>query len=134
MAEVLACSGVTLEQGQLPQPRTNGVALSQEIATALDLEIGDMFAWTKDDVAYASIVSPLEVVGILPGDVRLGCAAILLYLQQAVYAPVGLGLDFFNPTPWLYTLPVPAAVLAVNAGAVGWALSRLDPVAVIERR
>jgi ABC-type lipoprotein release transport system permease subunit len=64
----------------------------------------------------------------------LGCGAIVLYLQQAVYAPVGLGLDFFNPIPWLYTLPVPAAVLAVSAGAVAWALSRLDPVAVIERR
>jgi ABC-type antimicrobial peptide transport system permease subunit len=64
----------------------------------------------------------------------LGCAAILLCLQQAVYAPVGLGIDFFNPIPWLYTLPVPVAVLAVSAGAVGWALARLDPVAVIERR
>ncbi len=64
----------------------------------------------------------------------LGCAAVLLYLQQAVYAPVGLGIDFFNPTPWLFTLPVPVAVLAVSVGAVGWALSRLDPVTVIERR
>jgi hypothetical protein len=64
----------------------------------------------------------------------LGCAVILLCLQQAVYAPVGLGIDFFNPIPWLYTLPVPVAVLAVSAGAVGWALSKLDPVAVIERR
>ena len=64
----------------------------------------------------------------------LGCAVILLYLQQAVYAPVGLGLDFFNPTPWFFTLPVPVAVLAVSAGAMGWTLSRLDPVAVIERR
>jgi hypothetical protein len=64
----------------------------------------------------------------------LGCAVILLGMQQAVYAPVGLGIDFFNPTPWLFTLPVPVAVLAVSAGAVIWALSRLDPVAVIERR
>jgi hypothetical protein len=64
----------------------------------------------------------------------LGCLAILLYLQQAVYAPAGFNLNFFNLTPWLYTLPVPVAVLVVSAGAVGWALSRLDPVAVIERR
>jgi ABC-type antimicrobial peptide transport system permease subunit len=64
----------------------------------------------------------------------LGCAAILLCMQQAVYAPVGLGIDFFNPIPWLYTLPVPVAVLAVSAGAIIRALSRLDPVAVIERR
>jgi ABC-type antimicrobial peptide transport system permease subunit len=64
----------------------------------------------------------------------IGCAAILLGLQHALYAPIGLSLNFFNPTPWLYTLPVPVAVLAVSAGAVGWALSRLDPVAVIEKR
>jgi ABC-type lipoprotein release transport system permease subunit len=72
VATVLAHSGVTLIEGQLPQPRTNGVALSQEIATGLSLEIGDTFDWTKDDIAYANIVSPLEVVGILSGDVRLG--------------------------------------------------------------
>jgi ABC-type antimicrobial peptide transport system permease subunit len=74
---VLAQSGVTLSEGQLPQPRTNGVALSQEIAAALDLEIGDTFDWTKDEnnpafARYANIVSPLEVVGILEGSVRLG--------------------------------------------------------------
>jgi ABC-type antimicrobial peptide transport system permease subunit len=74
---VLAQSGVTLLEGQLPQPRANGVALSQEVATALDLKIGDTFDWTKDEdnaafAKYANIVSPLEVVGILEGSVRLG--------------------------------------------------------------
>jgi ABC-type antimicrobial peptide transport system permease subunit len=64
----------------------------------------------------------------------LGCAVILVYLQYGLYAPSGLRLDFFNPTPWLYTLPIPVAVFGVSAGAVGWALSRLDPVAVIEKR
>jgi ABC-type lipoprotein release transport system permease subunit len=64
----------------------------------------------------------------------LGCGVILVYLQYGLYAPSGLTIDFFNPTPWLFTLPVPVAVLAVSAGAVAWALSRLDPVTVIERR
>jgi ABC-type lipoprotein release transport system permease subunit len=64
----------------------------------------------------------------------LGCAAILAYLQYGLYTPSGLRLDFFNLTPWLFTLPVPVAVLAVSAGAVGWALSQLDPVVIIERR
>jgi hypothetical protein len=64
----------------------------------------------------------------------LGCAVILVYMQYAVYVPIGLRLNFFNPIPWLFTLPVPAAVLAVSAGAVGWALARLDPVSIIERR
>ncbi|MBN1815653.1 MAG: hypothetical protein JXA14_27715, partial [Anaerolineae bacterium] len=64
----------------------------------------------------------------------LGCAVILLGLQYGFYIPSGLTLNLFNLTPWFYTLPVPVAVLAVSAGAVGWALARLDPVAIIERR
>jgi hypothetical protein len=42
--------------------------------------------------------------------------------------------DFFNLTPWFYTLPVPVAVLAVSTGAIARMLSKLDPVAIIERR
>jgi putative ABC transport system permease protein len=64
----------------------------------------------------------------------LGCAVALLGLQYGLYIPSGLKLNLFNLTPWFYTLPVPAVVLAVSAGAVAWALSRLDPVAIIERR
>jgi ABC-type lipoprotein release transport system permease subunit len=69
---VLSRCGTTLVEGQLPQPHTNGVALSQEIAAALGLKVGDTFDWTEDESAYASIVSPLEVVGILEGSVQLG--------------------------------------------------------------
>jgi ABC-type lipoprotein release transport system permease subunit len=72
MDAVLAQSGVALVQGQLPQPRTNGLALSRELATALDLEIGDTLKRTENETGYANIASPLEVVGILSGDVRLG--------------------------------------------------------------
>ena len=64
----------------------------------------------------------------------LGCGAIMAYLQYGLYVPSGLRIDFFSPTPWLFTLPVPAAVLIVSAGAVAWALWRLDPVAIIERK
>ena len=64
----------------------------------------------------------------------LGCAVILLGMQYGLYVPSGLKLNLLNLTPWFYTLPVPVAVLAVSAGAVGRMLSRLDPVAVIERK
>jgi hypothetical protein len=63
-----------------------------------------------------------------------GCIAILLFLQQGVFTSMGLQLDLFNPTPWLSTLPIPAAVLAIGAITAAWMLSRLDPIAVIERR
>lgn len=64
----------------------------------------------------------------------LGGAVILAAMQYGLFVPAGVRFNFFNPLPWLYTLPVPVAVLAVSAGAVGRALSRLDPVALVEGR
>jgi ABC-type antimicrobial peptide transport system permease subunit len=62
------------------------------------------------------------------------CAAGLSYMWTSVYAPGGLDLDLLNPAPWLYTLPMPLAVVVVSAGLVIWMLSTLDPVSIIERR
>ncbi|MEJ2555567.1 MAG: hypothetical protein P8186_04945 [Anaerolineae bacterium] len=71
VARVLAQCGVTLVEGQLPRPRTNGLALSRELSTALKLEIGDTIERTENETGYANIASPLELVGILSGDIRL---------------------------------------------------------------
>jgi ABC-type antimicrobial peptide transport system permease subunit len=62
------------------------------------------------------------------------CGIGLVYMQANVYAPKGLVLDVFNTAPWLFTLPMPLAVVAVSGGLVAWMLSRLDPVSVIEER
>jgi ABC-type antimicrobial peptide transport system permease subunit len=62
------------------------------------------------------------------------CVVGLVYAQAHVYAPMGLSLDFFNPAPWLFTLPIPLAVVAASVGTIARMLSRLDPVSVIERR
>jgi putative ABC transport system permease protein/lipoprotein-releasing system permease protein len=62
------------------------------------------------------------------------CIAGLLYFQINVYAPLGTSVDLTNPTPWLFTLPIPLAVVAASASTSAWALSRLDPVDIIERR
>jgi ABC-type antimicrobial peptide transport system permease subunit len=58
----------------------------------------------------------------------------LLYLQFGVFKPVGLRLNLFNLTPWLFTLPIPATVLAVTAGTSARFFGKLDSVSVIERR
>jgi ABC-type lipoprotein release transport system permease subunit len=63
-----------------------------------------------------------------------GCLLVLLFLQYGLFAGIGLNLNFLNPGPWLATLPIPAAVIAAGAGLTAWRLSRLDPVAIIERR
>jgi hypothetical protein len=62
------------------------------------------------------------------------CAAGMLYVQANVYVPRGMSVNLYNPWPWLLTLPIPVAIVAASAGTIAWTLSRLDPVAVIERR
>jgi hypothetical protein len=47
---------------------------------------------------------------------------------------MGLRLDWTNPTPWIFTLPIPAVAIAVTAGTTARTLSRLDAVSIIERR
>jgi hypothetical protein len=43
-------------------------------------------------------------------------------------------LDLTDATPWLFTLPVPLAVIAASVGLVTRMLRKLDPVSIIERR
>ena len=62
------------------------------------------------------------------------CLALMLGVQAQVYAPIGVRVDWFNPGPWLFTLPIPLAVIAASAGTIARMLSKLDPVSIIERR
>jgi ABC-type antimicrobial peptide transport system permease subunit len=62
------------------------------------------------------------------------CIVGVFCLQTYVYTPVGTSVDLANLTPWLFTLPIPLAVVGASAGTIAWALKRLDPVSVIERR
>ena len=76
----------------------------------------------------ASVVGAAWLVGAVL------CAAGMLYVQANVYVPRGMSVNLYNPWPWLFTLPIPVAVVAASAGTIAWMLSKLDPVAVIERR
>jgi ABC-type lipoprotein release transport system permease subunit len=62
------------------------------------------------------------------------CMAGLACAQASVYTPRGLSLNLTNPAPWLFTIPIPLAVVAASAGTISRLLSKLDPVAMIERR
>jgi putative ABC transport system permease protein len=74
----------------------------------------------------------LVIVAWLMGAVV--CMLGLVYMQVRLYTPKGLALNLLDVTPWLFTLPMPLAIVAVSAGLVVWMLSRLDPVSIIERR
>jgi ABC-type antimicrobial peptide transport system permease subunit len=59
---------------------------------------------------------------------------VVLFMRFSIFEPLGLALDLSNIIPWLYSLPIPVAVLAVTAGTIALTLSKLDPVSIIERR
>jgi ABC-type lipoprotein release transport system permease subunit len=62
------------------------------------------------------------------------CAIGLVYMRTAVFAPKGVTFNLFHPAPWLFTLPLPLAVVVVGSGLVTRMLRRLDPVAIIDGR
>jgi ABC-type lipoprotein release transport system permease subunit len=62
------------------------------------------------------------------------CLLGLLLAQVSVYAAEGVRVDFSNPAPWLFTLPIPIAVVVASGGAIAWTLSKFDSVSIIERR
>ena len=74
------------------------------------------------------------VTGVAWGATAILCLSGMLCLRFVVFAPQGLTFNVLNFTPWLYTLPIPVAVLAVTTGTTAWTLSRLDPMSIIERR
>ena len=76
----------------------------------------------------ASVVGIAWLIGVAV------CVVGITIAQSMIYAPQGLNLDPFNPVPWLFTLPIPLAVIVVGAGTISRTLSQLDPVSIIERR
>jgi hypothetical protein len=84
-----------------------------------------VFRTTKETI---SVVAAAWLVGAAL------CMAGLVYTQTNVYVPAGLRLDLFDMSPWLFTLPIPLAVVVASAGTIAWMLSRLDSVSIVERR
>jgi ABC-type lipoprotein release transport system permease subunit len=62
------------------------------------------------------------------------CLLGILFLRLVIFAPLGLSFNLFNITPWLYTLPIPVAVLIISTVTLAWTLLKLDPIAIIERK
>jgi putative ABC transport system permease protein len=85
-------------------------------------------------IVLRTVKESLVIVGVawLVGAVL--CGVCLAVMQFVIYAPKGLTLTFFDPVPWLSTLPMPLVVVVVSTGLVALMLRRLDPVAIIERR
>jgi ABC-type lipoprotein release transport system permease subunit len=85
-------------------------------------------------LVWRTVRETLFTTGVAWGFSAVLCLMGLFFLQLRVFEPLGLRVDFLNLTPWLFTLPIPAAVLAVSTGTIARTLSKLDPVSIIERR
>jgi ABC-type antimicrobial peptide transport system permease subunit len=83
--------GVRLKQGRMFEPRSNEFVLSEEIARALDLELGSEIEREIDPDHYRAIPSPLVLVGVLEGasgtSVRLGFVSDEYLDSHELYAP-----------------------------------------------
>ncbi len=85
-------------------------------------------------LVWRTVRETIFTTGIAWGFSAILCLMGLLSLQVGVFAPLGLKLNLFNLTPWLFTLPIPIAVLVATTGTTARTLSKLDPVSIIERR
>jgi ABC-type lipoprotein release transport system permease subunit len=78
-----------LKEGQLPEPGTNELLLSEDVATILDVKVGDNYDAISSEV-YAIVdtplkATPLQVVGILESDVRLGIVSLEFLNEHEFY-------------------------------------------------
>jgi ABC-type lipoprotein release transport system permease subunit len=65
LPELLATCDLQLREGRLPGARTNEVMLSEELAEALGLVVGDPIGRSVGERAFDSIPTTMELVGIL---------------------------------------------------------------------
>jgi ABC-type lipoprotein release transport system permease subunit len=77
-----------------------------------------------------------ESVGVVSVAWLIGAVlcVVFLFYQSNVCVRMGSRLDLLNLRPWLFTFPIPLAVVAASTGTIARMLSRLDPVSTIERR
>lgn len=69
------CGGKVIA-GTLPEPRTNGLLLSRDVAASLGVRVGDSIDESMNPELFGNIMTPLEVVGILESDVKLGLLSL----------------------------------------------------------
>jgi ABC-type lipoprotein release transport system permease subunit len=91
-----ACD-LRLKEGRLPKPSTNEMALSEEMANAMGIEIGDRIDRTigrnwSGESWYDAIPAPLELVGILEGTspgpgIRMGFVSYEYVSSHELFGP-----------------------------------------------
>lgn len=68
---LLETLGLRVKAGRLPRARTNEIALSEEIATVLDLQAGDLLGRSLDERYYEDMPTTMVLVGLLESEPTL---------------------------------------------------------------
>jgi putative ABC transport system permease protein len=101
LPDLLRICGLRLREGRLLTPNTNEIMLSEELADALGLQIGDAIDRSASEQRYYfAIPSPLIVVGILESEptvayqrqARLALVSYEYIAHHELYAPRQSGL------------------------------------------
>ena len=58
----------------------------------------------------------------------------LSYMRGTVFEPRGMLIDPHDMIALLYTIPIPVIITIFAVATISYRMSRLDPVAIIERR
>ena len=86
---LLARFDSSLKNGHLPEPGTNDLLLSADVANKLDLKVGDTYDVVSSEF-YANVNDPMEptpfeVVGILESEVELGIVSLEFLDSHELY-------------------------------------------------
>jgi ABC-type lipoprotein release transport system permease subunit len=75
---LMGICGLRLKEGRLPQARSNGIVLTEEVAEALDLHTGDAVGRSVDEAAFGSIATEMRLTGILEATPEAGSGVRVL--------------------------------------------------------
>jgi hypothetical protein len=128
---------IALIEGLLATVAAGALAVLDYILTSQrQREFGLLHAlgYQRLSLIWRAVRETAFTTGTAWGISGIVCLSGLLVLQSRLFVPRGLQLDVLNPVPWLFTLPIPAAVFLASGSTVARMLARLDPVSIIERR
>ena len=114
-----------------------GLAILNHVFTSeRHMEFGVLYAlgFNRKQLVRRLLSETSYIIGITWGINALIFLATMIGFQYGLYKPMGLTFNIFELTPWLYTLPIPIAMLASSSLTIFRMLSKLDPISIVDRR
>lgn len=114
-----------------------GLAILNHVFTSeRHMEFGVLYAlgFNRKQLVRRLLGETSYIIGITWGINALLFLAAMIGFQYGLYKPMGLTFNIFELTPWLYTLPIPIAMLASSTLTTFRMLSKLDPISIVDRR